>query len=197
VDLGVKLSILPLFKQVIKDRKWKELQVAFNFPHTTTSAAYVLRKYYIVLLHHYEQVYFLGTQGPLVPPPSRLHPLGAPRCMTKSYNYQWGHWCGKWIGPFVAQSKLLSSWVKCCSWFWWVGLEVPLPAPIPISVPRDPISEVGLNSEEIGPQNAPPIPTLSLVVPPSTWLYHCSIFEKICAESWKVWKGTLLECIVV
>ncbi|CAK9251946.1 unnamed protein product [Sphagnum jensenii] len=70
-------------QQVIKDRKWKELQVAFNFPHTTTSAAYVLRKYYIVLLHHYEQVYFLGTQGPLVPPPSRLHPLGAPRCMTK------------------------------------------------------------------------------------------------------------------
>jgi hypothetical protein len=88
VVLGVKLSILPLFKQVIKDRKWKELQVAFNFPHTTTSAAYVLRKYYIVLLHHYEQVYFLGTQGPLVPPPSRLHPLGAPRCMTKSYKYQ-------------------------------------------------------------------------------------------------------------
>ncbi len=79
VDLGAKLSILPLFKQVIKDRKWKELQVAFNFPHTTTSAAYVLRKYYIGLLHHYEQVYFLGTQGPLVPPPSRLHTLGAPR----------------------------------------------------------------------------------------------------------------------
>jgi hypothetical protein len=83
VDLEVILSILPLFKQVIKDRKWKELQVAFNFPHTTTSAAYVLRKYYIGLLHHYEQVYFLGTQGPLVPPPSRLHTLGAPRCMTK------------------------------------------------------------------------------------------------------------------
>ncbi|CAK9224126.1 unnamed protein product [Sphagnum troendelagicum] len=82
-------------QQVIKDRKWKELQVAFNFPHTTTSAAYVLRKYYIVLLHHYEQVYFLGTQGPLVPPP-----------------------------------------------------------------------KVGLNSEEIGPQNASQIPTLSSVVPP-------------------------------
>ncbi|CAM6023775.1 unnamed protein product [Sphagnum balticum] len=83
-------------QQVIKDRKWKELQVAFNFPHTTTSAAYVLRKYYIGLLHHYEQVYFLGTQGPLVPPP-----------------------------------------------------------------------KVGLNSEEIGPQNASPIPTLSSVVPPN------------------------------
>ncbi|KAH8964267.1 hypothetical protein BDL97_04G057400 [Sphagnum fallax] len=65
-------------QQVIKDRKWKELQVAFNFPHTTTSAAYVLRKYYIVLLHHYEQVYFLGTQGPLVPPP-RPSPLSIGR----------------------------------------------------------------------------------------------------------------------
>jgi hypothetical protein len=114
-------------QQVIKDRKWKELQVAFNFPHTTTSAAYVLRKYYIGLLHHYEQVYFLGTQGPLVPPP------------------------------------------------------IPLPAPIPISVPRDPISEVVLNSEEIGPQNASPIPTLSSVVPASMWLSRCSIFEKSCA----------------
>jgi hypothetical protein len=69
-------------QQVIKDRKWKELQVAFNFPHTTTSAAYVLRKYYIGLLHHYEQVYFLGTQGPLVPPPIPLPapiPISLPR----------------------------------------------------------------------------------------------------------------------
>ncbi|CAM6063231.1 unnamed protein product [Sphagnum tenellum] len=68
-------------QQVIKDRKWKELTVAFNFPHTTSSAAYVLRKYYIGILHHYEQVYFFRIQGPLVPPP-RPSPLSATRAVT-------------------------------------------------------------------------------------------------------------------
>jgi hypothetical protein len=67
--LGIELW---LSLQVIKDRKWKELTAAFNFPHTTSSAAYVLRKYYMGILHHYEQVYYFGTQGHLVPPPSKL-----------------------------------------------------------------------------------------------------------------------------
>eukprot|EP00249_Psilotum_nudum_P010117 c22342_g2_i1 orf=759-2105(+) len=56
--------------QVIRDRKWKEVTTAFNFPPTTTSASYVLRKYYISLVHHYEQVYFFGVQGQLVAPPA-------------------------------------------------------------------------------------------------------------------------------
>ncbi|CAM6017413.1 unnamed protein product [Sphagnum balticum] len=59
-------------QQVIKDRKWKELTFAFNFPNTATSAAYILRKYYIGLLHHYEQVYYFRAEGPLVPPPISL-----------------------------------------------------------------------------------------------------------------------------
>jgi len=68
--------------QVIKDRKWKEITGAFNFPRTTTSASYVLRKYYITLLHHYEQAYFFGSRGPLIPPPT---PLPAPSpVMTKN-----------------------------------------------------------------------------------------------------------------
>ncbi|KAG0630921.1 hypothetical protein M758_1G214000 [Ceratodon purpureus] len=62
-------------QQVIKDRKWKEITGAFNFPRTTTSASYVLRKYYITLLHHYEQLYFFGSSGRLVDPPT---PLPAP-----------------------------------------------------------------------------------------------------------------------
>ncbi|KAL4186646.1 hypothetical protein AMTRI_Chr09g15120 [Amborella trichopoda] len=55
-------------EKVIGDRKWKDVIAAFNFPPTTTSASFVLRKYYISLLHHYEQVYFFRTKGPLVPP---------------------------------------------------------------------------------------------------------------------------------
>ena len=58
--------------QVIKDRKWKEITGVFNFPRTTTSASYVLRKYYITLLHHYEQAYFFGATGYLIPPPSNF-----------------------------------------------------------------------------------------------------------------------------
>lgn len=62
-------------QQVIKDRKWKEITGAFDFPRTTTSASFVLRKYYITLLHHYEQLYFFGSRGLLVAPPT---PLSAP-----------------------------------------------------------------------------------------------------------------------
>lgn len=67
--LYVEVSARGGLEQVIKDRKWKDVTVVFNFPPTTTSASFVLRKYYISLLHHYEQVYFFGTQGELVPPP--------------------------------------------------------------------------------------------------------------------------------
>eukprot|EP01018_Ginkgo_biloba_P006038 Gb_41356 [translate_table: standard] len=43
---------------VIKDRKWMDITGVFNFAHTTNNASFVLRKYYISLLHRYEQVYF-------------------------------------------------------------------------------------------------------------------------------------------
>ncbi|XP_024527531.1 high mobility group B protein 9 isoform X2 [Selaginella moellendorffii] len=62
-------------EQVIKDRLWKDIKAVFNFPRTTTSASFVLRKYYTSLLHHYEQVYFFRAEGSLVSPPA---PLPAP-----------------------------------------------------------------------------------------------------------------------
>ncbi|XP_010552322.1 PREDICTED: high mobility group B protein 10 isoform X2 [Tarenaya hassleriana] len=43
--------------RVIKDRKWKDVIGAFNFPTTITSASFVLRKYYLKLLYQLEQVY--------------------------------------------------------------------------------------------------------------------------------------------
>ncbi|KAH9325648.1 hypothetical protein KI387_005826, partial [Taxus chinensis] len=49
--------------KVIKDRKWKEIIGIFNFPPTTTSASFSLRKYYVSLLKAYEQVYFFQAQG--------------------------------------------------------------------------------------------------------------------------------------
>ncbi|KAM1204893.1 hypothetical protein ACFX13_005877 [Malus domestica] len=48
--------------KVIRDRKWKEVIVAFNFPTTITSASFVLRKYYLSLLYHFEQAYYLHKE---------------------------------------------------------------------------------------------------------------------------------------
>ncbi|KAF3324919.1 high mobility group B protein 9-like protein [Carex littledalei] len=55
-------------EKVIKGRKWRDVIAEFKFPPTTTSASFALRKYYLSLLHHFEQVYFFGANGPLVPP---------------------------------------------------------------------------------------------------------------------------------
>lgn len=57
-----------LLDQVIKDRKWKEVTNCFKF--VETSASYILRKYYVGLLYYFEQAYFHGKTGPLIPPPS-------------------------------------------------------------------------------------------------------------------------------
>jgi hypothetical protein len=55
-------------EKVIKDRKWREVTSIFNFPDTITSGSYMVRKYYVGLLYYFEQAYFFGKQGPLVPP---------------------------------------------------------------------------------------------------------------------------------
>ncbi|XP_058114540.1 high mobility group B protein 15-like [Magnolia sinica] len=50
-------------EKVIRDRKWREVISVFSFPSTITNASFVLRKYYISLLQHYEQLYFFRKQG--------------------------------------------------------------------------------------------------------------------------------------
>lgn len=55
---------------VIKDGKWNEVTSAFQFHPTATSASYFLWESYIGLLRHYEQVYFLGVQGQVIPSPA-------------------------------------------------------------------------------------------------------------------------------
>ena len=49
--------------QIIRERRWKEVTAVFSFPSTATNASFVLRKYYVSLLHHYEQIYFFKAQG--------------------------------------------------------------------------------------------------------------------------------------
>lgn len=50
------------FEKIIKDRKWKEVTLVFNFPSTATNASFVLRKYYTSLLYHYEQIYYFKAR---------------------------------------------------------------------------------------------------------------------------------------
>ncbi|KAL0906689.1 hypothetical protein M5K25_025202 [Dendrobium thyrsiflorum] len=54
-------------EKVIGDRKWREVTNAFNFPSSATNASFILRKYYISLLRHYEQIYFFRAKGWTVP----------------------------------------------------------------------------------------------------------------------------------
>ncbi|RWR79269.1 high mobility group B protein 9-like protein isoform X2 [Cinnamomum micranthum f. kanehirae] len=67
-------------EKVIKEKRWKEVIAAFKFPPTTTSASFVLRKYYTSLLHHFEQVYFFKVQGKLVPPAVTMAVKTPPSC---------------------------------------------------------------------------------------------------------------------
>ncbi|CAA0818542.1 High mobility group B protein 10 [Striga hermonthica] len=57
-------------EKIIKDRRWKEVTGAFNFPSTITSASFVLRKYYLSLLFHFEQVYYFRREEPNISSPA-------------------------------------------------------------------------------------------------------------------------------
>ncbi|XWS65957.1 hypothetical protein CRYUN_Cryun05aG0158300 [Craigia yunnanensis] len=50
-------------EKIIRERRWKEVTALFNFPSTATNASFVLRRYYVSLLHHYEQIYFFKARG--------------------------------------------------------------------------------------------------------------------------------------
>lgn len=52
--------------QVITDRKWEEVVSAFNFAMTGFKRSFLLRKYYLSLLYHFEQAYFYKKKAPSV-----------------------------------------------------------------------------------------------------------------------------------
>ncbi|XP_057453840.1 high mobility group B protein 10-like isoform X2 [Lotus japonicus] len=58
-------------EKVLDDRKWKEVILAFKFRDTITSASFMVRRYYLSLLYHFEQVYYFRKQ---VPPSSTPDP---------------------------------------------------------------------------------------------------------------------------
>ncbi|KAL2335832.1 hypothetical protein Fmac_010278 [Flemingia macrophylla] len=69
-------------EKVIFDRNWKEVIKAFNFRDTLTSASFMVRKSYLSMLYHFEQVYYFGKQG--IPSPT-------PDLMSRGQSGQSGH----------------------------------------------------------------------------------------------------------
>ncbi|GMH05884.1 hypothetical protein Nepgr_007724 [Nepenthes gracilis] len=72
---GIPLDLHRLFvlitshgglEKVIRERKWKEVILAFEFPPAITNVSFVLRKYYLSLLYHFEQVYYLEKRVPTI-----------------------------------------------------------------------------------------------------------------------------------
>ncbi|XP_068649268.1 high mobility group B protein 15-like [Aristolochia californica] len=75
--------------KIIKDRRWKDVTAVFSFPSTATNASFILRKYYISLLHHYEQIYFFGSRG-WIPPPAASLPAPSSAHIPAQGTYELG-----------------------------------------------------------------------------------------------------------
>ncbi|KAL7618179.1 hypothetical protein Lser_V15G02758 [Lactuca serriola] len=50
-------------KRVLGEKKWREVTNSFNFPPSATNASFILRKYYMSLIHHFEQVYYFKAKA--------------------------------------------------------------------------------------------------------------------------------------
>ncbi|KAI3738864.1 hypothetical protein L2E82_29075 [Cichorium intybus] len=50
-------------KKVLEEKKWKEVTNSFNFPPSATNASFIIRKYYMSLIHHFEQVYYFKAKA--------------------------------------------------------------------------------------------------------------------------------------
>ncbi|ESQ27523.1 hypothetical protein EUTSA_v10018826mg [Eutrema salsugineum] len=61
------------YEKVVTEKKWREVGGVFRFSPTTTSASFVLRKHYLNLLFHYEQVHLFNARGPLLHPTATFH----------------------------------------------------------------------------------------------------------------------------
>ncbi|PWA90970.1 ARID DNA-binding domain, High mobility group box domain protein [Artemisia annua] len=50
-------------KKVLEEKKWKEVTNCFSFPPSATNASFILRKYYMSLIQHFEQVYYFKAKA--------------------------------------------------------------------------------------------------------------------------------------
>ncbi|XP_076938915.1 high mobility group B protein 15-like [Bidens hawaiensis] len=50
-------------RKVLEEKKWKEVTNCFTFPPSATNSSFILRKYYLALVHHFEQVYYFKAKA--------------------------------------------------------------------------------------------------------------------------------------
>ncbi|KAI3703756.1 hypothetical protein L1987_73951 [Smallanthus sonchifolius] len=55
-------------EKIVSDRRWKEVMAVFKFGPTVTNASFVLRKCYLSMLYHFEQVYYFRKETPTIGP---------------------------------------------------------------------------------------------------------------------------------
>ncbi|GAX76225.1 hypothetical protein CEUSTIGMA_g3669.t1 [Chlamydomonas eustigma] len=76
---GIEVDLHQLYKEVtslgglesvINRKQWVIVCEPFSFPASFTNKSFVIKKLYINALHHYEQVYYHRTRGPLVSAPT-------------------------------------------------------------------------------------------------------------------------------
>ncbi|XP_031381275.1 high mobility group B protein 9 isoform X1 [Punica granatum] len=87
------------YEKVVADKKWREVGNVFRFGPTTTSASFVLKKHYMSLLFHYEQVYFFKQQGPPRTPPSVSELSHEPKMLFKDSPSDTKTDCPNCVGP--------------------------------------------------------------------------------------------------
>nr|XP_043611824.1 high mobility group B protein 15-like [Erigeron canadensis] len=61
--LFVEVTSLGGIKKVLEEKKWREVTNSFNFPPSATNASFILRKYYMSLIYHFEQVYYFKAKA--------------------------------------------------------------------------------------------------------------------------------------
>ncbi|PWA43831.1 ARID DNA-binding domain, High mobility group box domain protein [Artemisia annua] len=50
-------------RKVLEEKKWRDVTNCFSFPPSATNASFILRKYYMSLIHHFEQVYYFKAKA--------------------------------------------------------------------------------------------------------------------------------------
>ncbi|CAN4120794.1 unnamed protein product [Withania somnifera] len=60
--LFVEVTTRGGISKVLGDKRWKEVTLVFSFPSSATNASFILRKYYISLLFHYERAYYFKAK---------------------------------------------------------------------------------------------------------------------------------------
>ncbi|GAA0138539.1 hypothetical protein LIER_00266 [Lithospermum erythrorhizon] len=70
-------------EKVVGDRRWREVTATFKFPSSLTSGTYSLRKCYLSLLYHFEQVYYFRREEP----PTSVSDLRSPSEYTNGSTF--------------------------------------------------------------------------------------------------------------